>query len=223
MTTTLTRKQVKTFKKTYRKHEHEYLIIAKVRYDDECRNGHNSFAITGEIWQAKNGVAIGRDCESCGCIHEEIATHFPALAPLLKWHLCSSDGPWGYIANTVYFAGDRDCHGLQKGELRPHTSRGQQNGGIAGVPNWVLEFPEGMPRDVYAHEKPAPVTLEWKQYGRTGEGKARELDKARNAAIWPDATDEDLTAPGLTARLEARLPKLMEEFKQAVESLGFVY
>jgi hypothetical protein len=56
-----------------------------------------------------------------------------------------------------------------------------------------------------------------------GEGKARELDAARHAAIWPDATDEDLTAPGLKERLEARLPKLLEEFRAAVESLGFVW
>jgi len=56
-----------------------------------------------------------------------------------------------------------------------------------------------------------------------GEGKARELDAARSSAIWPDATDEDLTAPGLEDRLLARLPKLMQEFRAAVESLGFTF
>jgi hypothetical protein len=61
------------------------------------------------------------------------------------------------------------------------------------------------------------VTTAW------GEGKAHELDSARSAAIWPEATNEDLTAPGLKERLEARLPALLAEFRAAVESLGFVY
>lgn len=75
------------------------LIKAKVRYDDECGNGHNSFAITGEIY-----IPGRSDVECCGMIHEEIAKHFPELLPFLKWHLTSSDGPMHYIANTTYWA-----------------------------------------------------------------------------------------------------------------------
>lgn len=86
-------------------------IRAEIRFDDECGNGHNSFAITGEI--RRPGA---RDCDSCGCIHDEIAKHFPELAHLIKWHLTSSDGPMHYIANTLYHAGDRDCNGRRKGE-----------------------------------------------------------------------------------------------------------
>lgn len=58
-----------------------------------------------------------------------------------------------------------------------------------------------------------------------GEGKARDLDAARLSAIWPEATDEELLAPKpeLEAKLLARLPTLMQEFKAAVESLGFKY
>jgi hypothetical protein len=53
--------------------------------------------------------------------------------------------------------------------------------------------------------------------------KTGKLDYARSTAVWPEATDEDLLAPGLKERLLARLPKLLEEFKTAVESLGFTY
>lgn len=49
------------------------------------------------------------------------------------------------------------------------------------------------------------------------------LDYARSSAVWPEATDEELLSPNLKELLFARLPKLMEEFKAAVESLGFVY
>ena len=158
MESVLTKKQVKTFKRAYVEDGREYVLIAKVRYDDECGNGHNTFSITGEIWRAKNGQPIGRDCESCGCIHDDIAKHLPELAPYIKWHLVSSDEPMHYIANTVYHA-----------------------------------------------------------------QKAANLDHARSTAAWPDATDEDLLAPGLEVRLQARLPRLMEEFRAAIEALGFVY
>jgi hypothetical protein len=56
-----------------------------------------------------------------------------------------------------------------------------------------------------------------------GEGKARELDKAREAAIWPEATDEELCAPDLADKLKARLPGLLADFRRDVESLGFTW
>ncbi len=155
MSSTLTKSQVKIYGPIqYEERGITYRIRARVRYDDKCNNGRNTFSITGEIDRLE-GKRWRED--SGGCIHGEIAKHFPELAPFVKWHLCSSDGPLHYVANTVYLAGDR------------------------------------------------------------------ELDAARRAAIWPDATDEDLTAPGLEQRLEARLPALLAEFRKAVESLGFVF
>lgn len=222
----LTKSQTKTFgPKPYPSYFKGCMIRATVRYDDQCRNGHNSFSITGEIY-----VPGRSDIEAGGMLHEDIAKAFPELAPLLKWHLCSSDGPMHYVANTIFQASERDCHGLLAGEFRQHVSRGpNQNGGVAGLPNWVLELPARTERDIYAMEKPAPVTLEWKPYGRTGEGKARELNHARSSAIWPEATDAELIALGDMPReqaeeiLLARLPAIMADFKAAVESLGFTY
>lgn len=228
METVLTKKQVKRF----RAETPDSVIVAEVRYDDECGNGHNTFAITAEVYEprVRRGEPTTKHSDgrtmwlsACGCCHEEVAKHFPQLAPLLKWHLTSSDGPMHYVGNTVYHAGDRDCWGLRKGEFRQHTSHGKQNGGVAGVPNWTLEVPKWEERDVYANEKPQAVTLEWVPCGTIGEGKKRDLAAARSCAVWPDATDEELTSPGLEERLKARLPALMEEFKKAVESLGFTY
>lgn len=182
-----------------------------------CGNGHNSFSITATIYE--NGCDVAG-----GCCHEEVAKHFPELAPFIKWHLTSTDGPMHYVANTLFHAGDKDCWGLRKGEFRQHTSRGpHQNGGVAGVPNWVLRLPDRAERDVYSPTKPAPVVLEWEPEGRMGEGKERDLNAARHCAVWPEATDEELTAPGLEERLIARLPALMQAFKADVESLGLIY
>ena len=56
-------------------------------------------------------------------------------------------------------------------------------------------------------------------------GKTREFDSARYHAIWPEATDEQLSLPKeeLEVLLKARLPKLMKDFKAAMEELGFTY
>lgn len=215
----LTKSQKKTYGPRRCDHyEKGATIVAVVRYDDQCGNGHNSFSITGTIYDRKGQFLSG------GCIHDEIVEAFPELAPFIKWHLTSSDGPMHYIANTVYQAGERDHWGLLKGEFRQHKSRGKlQAGGVEGVPCWELERPAKT--EIYAHEKPAPVVLEWRAHGITGEGKARELDHARSSAVWPEATDAELSVSSeeLTAKLMARHPALMAEFRAAVESLGFVY
>lgn len=70
------------------------LIKVNVRFDDECGNGYNTFSITADVY------IPGR--RAGGCLHEDVAKHFPELAPFIKWHLCSTDGPMHYIANTLY-------------------------------------------------------------------------------------------------------------------------
>jgi hypothetical protein len=57
------------------------------------------------------------------------------------------------------------------------------------------------------------------------EGKDRDFDAARRCALWPDATDEELSAEPetLKAALLARLPGLMAEFRAAMENAGFLW
>ena len=149
----LTKHQVNAYgPKIYTEGGETYKLTATVRYDDQCGNGHNSFGITGAQYRKRRNGTWEEDC--FGCMHETIIKHFSELAPYIKWHLCSSDGPMHYLANTTY-----------------HAMSGN-------------------------------------------------LDHARSTAIWPDATLEDLQDQD---KLEARLPGLLEEFKQAVESLGFTF
>ena len=59
------------------------------------------FSVTGEI-EEKQGEHWS--LTACGCLHDDIVGHFPALAPLIKWHLCSSpEGPLHYIENSVFW------------------------------------------------------------------------------------------------------------------------
>lgn len=215
-----------------------FRISVRLRFDDECHNGHESFSITGAIDEYRNG----RFHEfSSGCIHEEIAAHFPQLAHCIKWHLTSTDGPMHYVGNTCYLAGDKDCYGLAKGEKRQIIGRdgsplwelvavnslgvkisttptGLQYQGAETVPLFILE------KDHKGDTPPAAPALKWVPSCRIGEGKARDLAAARRAAVWPDATDEELNVPRaeLEEKLTARLPALLAEFKAAMLSCGFI-
>ncbi len=102
MTGKTIRKQTKTFTKEIEYEGELCDMIVKIRHDDECRNGHNTFAITADIY--KHGRRTDRAFLAGGCLHDEIAEHFPEFKSLLKWHLCSTDGPLHYVANSVYHA-----------------------------------------------------------------------------------------------------------------------
>jgi len=149
--TTLTKDQKQHFTKRVDIDGKDCKITVQVRFDDECGNGHNTFAITADI--PRLGMF--------GCLHDEIREHFPELAHLIRWHLVSTEGPIHYIANTTYFASATD----------------------------------------------------WK-----GDPQTPDLEAARRAANWPDATLEQLQSEeALTARLDG----LLAEFREAVESAGF--
>ena len=161
--TTLTQDQALTFQAKYVNNlGHDEKLVAVVRHDDRCGNGHNTFSVTATTYVG------GRDIAG-GCLHDEIRNRIPELAPFIKWHLTSTDGPLHYIPNTVYHAGEYQA------------------------------------------------TL------RVDGGKDRNLNRARRTSVWPDATDKELTEPGLEQRLPDRLPELLEDFQAAVESLGLTY
>lgn len=259
--------------KVYTEGGRTYRIKAEVRHDDECGNGHNTFSITGEI-EEKRGNQFRE--YSGGCLHDEIAKHFPELAPFIKWHLTSTDGPMHYAANVVYLAGERDCHGKRKGEpssfdlmikfngfpllWRGHRTEafikwlGQMEDAAADCTSREIPYPsKGRDRINYPfapkytlsgfgdewHDCPFDTRQEADAFIQSlkvgfevvriptawSEGKARELNAARSVAVWPEATDEELSVDPeeLKAKLLERLPALMAEFKAAVESLGFSY
>lgn len=90
---------VSDFKFTLTKKLRNGKLKMYVRYNDDCKNGYRSFAMTGDLWES-------RRCEPdmCGCIHDELEKHFPEYARFIKWHLTSEDEPMHYVANTVYHA-----------------------------------------------------------------------------------------------------------------------
>lgn len=110
----------KTFTKLYTEDGQQYKITAEVRFDDECKNGHKTFAITGEILRkARHGRW---EFDSCGQIRDDIAKHFPNLVPYLKWHLCSTDGPMHYLANTLYWVREGNIEAARKTAIWPDAT-----------------------------------------------------------------------------------------------------
>ena len=202
----LTKKQTRKYGPvSFREDGRAYTITATVRHDDECGNGHNSFAITGEI--RYRGMI-----ESCGCLHEDIAKHFPELAPFIKWHLTSTDGPLHYVANTMYHA---DEHGPKKGWIKTKGSAVKLTSCVeycaiekADTRMSEIEKETGLKRELMFLEVD-PKTA-----------KTANLEHSRSSSIWPEATPEQLRDK---EALTARLPALMQDFKKAVETLGLKY
>lgn len=212
-----TSSQILKASKMWKKGKDRHELTVTLRYDDRCGNGHNTFSITGVLH-------VNGRWGSVGGLHELIQAHFPGYRHLIKWHLVSSDGPMHYIANTLYHVSDRDCWGLRKGERR------QICNGKTGKRSWRRAILDSQGQEVEPDKyldsdtkPPITYTVEYVPWERIGEGKPRELDRARSTAVWPDATDEELLAPDLEAKLIARLPQLLEAFKRDIEALGFTY
>jgi hypothetical protein len=211
----------------YNENGRKMRMRVELRFDDNCQNGHDDFGITCSIDEERSG--FWRESGG-GAAHGDIVKHFPEFAPLIKWHLCGTAGPMHYLANTVYHASNRDSSGLLKGERRQIVN------GKTKLPAWerVALDKDGfeialyqIPKQVDSAEQPEDdgLQLVWRPWCRVGEGKERQLDLARSSAVWPEATDEELCAPPeeLKAKLAARLPGLIEQFRSDMIACGFIY
>lgn len=98
-------------------------ITAYIRFDDRCGNGHNSFTITAHV--VTPASKRRGDIEAGGCMHEEIARIFPELAPFIKWHLTSTDGPLHYVANTTYWANQGNLEYARSSAVWPDATLGE--------------------------------------------------------------------------------------------------
>ncbi len=80
------------------------ILIISMRCDDECKNGHDTFSITADIYKKGTKVFSDRNWLSGGCQHEEIVNAKKSLAPLVALHLSDGDGvPMYAIENGYYY------------------------------------------------------------------------------------------------------------------------
>lgn len=77
-------------------------MFIKIRLNDECKNGHQDFAITCDIYE-KGKPTTDRYFISGGCCHDEILKARPDLKIFVDLHLCDYAGiPMHPTANGFY-------------------------------------------------------------------------------------------------------------------------
>ncbi len=89
---------IKRRRDTYGNVFHEMEI--EIRCNDECKNGHDTFSITGSIWYKGDRR---NDPSYCGCIHDEILKQRPDLQPLVELHLSDGDGVPMYAVENGWY------------------------------------------------------------------------------------------------------------------------
>lgn len=152
MESVLTKSQKKELVKHFKENGRDYVIKATIRYDDQCGNGYNDFAITAEVWtkrqyEANEMGSDKADCESCGCLHDEVSKHFPELRKFIKWHLTSSKEPMYYLENTMYHAQQGKLDYARSSAIWPEATLEQlkdKDALLARLPALMVEFRKGM-------------------------------------------------------------------------------
>lgn len=220
-----TPKQAKTVTRYYSEGGRPHAIVATVRWDDRCGNGHNSFSVTAALYgpdrirgEGTIATPTGKTLWCCGggCCHDEIAKYVPEWAHLIRWHLFDPSGPMHYVANTAY-------HALQHGPNmawvyhKAMTVTPPGGGHPIKLREQCLKYCDITEAEAIIASNPEIYFMKIDE--KTA--KTRNLAHARATAVWPDATDEDMTAPGLEQRLIARLPALVEAMRQDVINIGF--
>jgi len=76
-------------------------IIVKIRLNDECKNGHQNFAITADIY--KEGHRTDRAHICGGCCHEEIVKYFPKFKIFVALHLADFNGAPMYAVENGFY------------------------------------------------------------------------------------------------------------------------
>jgi hypothetical protein len=76
-------------------------IYIKIRLDDECKNGHQDFSITADIYKA--GRRSNSSYLAGGCCHDDILKYFPEFKMFVNLHLSDVKGvPMYAVENGFY-------------------------------------------------------------------------------------------------------------------------
>jgi len=190
----------------------------EIRYDDECGNRHNSFAITGSEYDRRDRIPyesckdthVGRRWFGCGgCMHDEIlevVKNNPmelsedTVKKAVLYHLMSSDSPMYYLENTLYHA---EAHPPVNGYLyfEDKNIKGSRSCLKAGT---VVEMEKlAVPDPKYS------VEVDEESY------KLFSLKGVQYCGMWPELTSDDIDVL-FPLKLLNRYWGIMEEFKKMI-------
>lgn len=77
-------------------------LFVTIRLNDEGRNGHQDFSVTGEIYEGGKPLT-DENLLACGRIHDEIAEYFPEFEPFIKLHLADCEGAPMYAVENGFY------------------------------------------------------------------------------------------------------------------------
>jgi len=167
------------------------------------------FSITGSVYDKDTGDRRDSYIDSCGCIHDQIAEHFPELAHLIRWHLTDDDAtPMHYIANGAYWL--EFHHGISAWEFDKYGQFAREGRTSLDLFKSTVVWREGVDTfgdllDPLSADAPEGVVFE--RYADIALGKAYRCKKLR-------------------ARVEAwaaARPDLLTDMKRDMEAAGVVY
>lgn len=100
-----------------------YKIIVSAKLYQLGGNQRPHFSVTAEMHNMRRRG--DNRIESCGCLHDDVLEHFPALAPVVALHLADDNGvPMYAVANGAYWLG----YGRYKDATFADHSRGLRYG-----------------------------------------------------------------------------------------------
>ncbi len=77
-------------------------IIVSITLNDECKNGHQDFHATADIYEAGK-PHTDRNMICCGCCHEEILKAFPQFKIFVALHGCDYEGIPTYAVENGFY------------------------------------------------------------------------------------------------------------------------
>lgn len=85
----------------------------EISLDDDCKNGHQDFSLTGTCWKRGKSCTDRNMLFSCAC-GDEIIKQFPEYEIFERLHICDFNGsPMYPIANAIYHAKRKGKESLQ--------------------------------------------------------------------------------------------------------------
>lgn len=141
------------------------IVKIKMSCDDECKNGHDTFSITGEVYKPNTKVFSDRNMISCGCVHDDILEARPDLKLLVDLHLSDGDGsPIFAIENGWYHL----CQNINTGAKYLRISTNEANALRNGTKEDFIKWVEAH-KPIWAKqaEKAKQLILNTKSYDTT--------------------------------------------------------
>ncbi len=184
--------------------------VIKISLDDDCKNGHEDFSLTADIYE-KDGHGQWRDVGG-GCCHDHILKLRPALKPFADLHLSTYVGvPMLAVANAWYWlqgafpeCADHDkslgaCHGgTGSGAKSPEECRRIFADYIRASDAEVSELAKLAPRsqqELQAALEDAGFPARWKKEAQAAirqleEWTGRKFETASTRKTWEPLSDD---------------------------------